>query len=187
MPEISNARKKVLFIVGSLRKGSFNRQLADKAAALLSDCDVSFLDYRDVPFMDQDLEDPVLPAVARVRGEVAAADLVWIFTPEYNHSYPGVLKNLLDWLSRPVDPADRKSPSVLRGKPVMMSGAAGQSAALHSRTKLMELASLMGMELLHGTGTGVVLGREAFMSGLLTPTPEEELELSAQAAELERL
>ncbi len=179
--------KKVLFIVGSLREASFNRQLADKAAAMLKGYEVSFLDYRDVPFMNQDLENPVLPAVARVRAEIAASDLVWIFTPEYNHSYPGVLKNLLDWLSRPVDPSDRKSPSVLRGKPVMISGAAGQSAAGHSRSKLKELVELLGMDLLHGAGTGVVLGRDAFTSGILALTEEEGKSLAAQCAEADLL
>ena len=179
--------KKALFIVGSLREASFNRQLANTAAAMLKGCEAVFLDYRDVPFMNQDLEDPVLPGIARVRAEVAAADLVWIFTPEYNHSYPGVLKNLLDWLSRPADPADRKSPSVLRGKPVMISGAAGQSAAGHSRSKLKELLELLGMDLRHGAGTGVVLGREAFTSGILTLTDEERQSLAAQCAEADRL
>ncbi len=179
--------KKVLFIVGSLRKASFNRQLADKAAAMIRDAEIDLLDFHDVPFMNQDLEDPVLPGVARIRAKVAESDLIWIFTPEYNHSYPGVLKNLLDWLSRPVDPADRRSPSVLRGKPVMISGAAGQSAAIHSRTKLKELVELLGMELLHGTGTGVVLGKDAFSSGMLTLTMEEKEDLAAQCAEISLL
>lgn len=93
--------KNVLFIVGSMREQSFNRQLAKVAEEMLKGkCNVKYLDYSDLPYMNQDLEMPVQPAVARVREEVKNADALWIFTPEYNFSYPGVLKNLLDWLSR---------------------------------------------------------------------------------------
>lgn len=53
--------------------------------------------------MNQDLEVPVQPSVEMVRKEVKEADALWIFTPEYNFSFPGVLRNLLDWLSRPMD------------------------------------------------------------------------------------
>ncbi len=154
---------------------------------MLPECEVSFLDYRDLPFMNQDWENPVLPSVARVRGEFTASDIVWIFTPEYNYSYPGVLKNLLDWLSRPVDPSDRKSPSVLLNKPVMISGAAGQSAAINSRSKLKALVELLGMKLMCGTGTGVVLGKEAFTSGVLTLTERERQSLAAQIDALQKM
>ena len=131
--------KKVLFVVGSLRKNSFNRQLAGMAANALREAEYSFLDYSDVPFMNQDIENPVPEAVRRVRDEVAAADILWIFTPEYNFSYPGVLKNLLDWLSRPVDPTNRKSSSVMKGKPVMFSSVAGQSGGRNAQAKLLAL------------------------------------------------
>ena len=89
--------KKVLMIVGSMRKKSFNRQLAAIAAELLrGKAEVSFLEYADIPYMNQDIEFPVPEEIARVREEVSRADGIWIITPEYNYSYPGVLKNLLD-------------------------------------------------------------------------------------------
>lgn len=67
--------KKILFIVGSLRKQSFNRQLAEKAAEIVRGrADVSFLEWTDVPFFNQDAEFPVPMAVARVRKAVQEAD-----------------------------------------------------------------------------------------------------------------
>ena len=99
--------KKVLMIVGSLRKESYNLQLAKQAAEMLKDkVQVSILYYADLPFMNQDIEFPTPESVARVRQEVLAADGILIFSPEYNYQIPGVLKNLLDWLSRPLAPND---------------------------------------------------------------------------------
>ena len=81
--------KNVLFVVGSFRAKSFNRQLAREAEKLLAPrCRVDWLDFADIPFMNQDIEDPAPAAVARVREAVRAADGVWFFTPEYNFSYP---------------------------------------------------------------------------------------------------
>ena len=99
--------KKVLMIVGSLRKDSFNLQLAKVAEEILKgQAEVRYLHYADMPFMNQDIEFPTPERVARVRQEVLAADGIWIFSPEYNYQIPGVLKNLLDWLSRPLVPND---------------------------------------------------------------------------------
>lgn len=69
--------------------------------------------------MNEDIEFPAPEAVKRVREAVKAADGLWFFTPEYNHSYPGVLKNLIDWLSR--KPGEKES-SVLWRKPGTYSG-----------------------------------------------------------------
>lgn len=69
------ARKKLLFIVGSLRAGSFNRALADYAAHVVGDrAQVDYLDYSDVPFMDEDIEFPAPASVERVRRQVDEAD-----------------------------------------------------------------------------------------------------------------
>ena len=94
---------KIIAIVGSLRKDSLNRQLALETGRLIVDkVDFELLDYSDVPLLNQDYEYPAPDAVKRVRGIVKAADGIWFFTPEYNHYFSGVLKNLIDWLSRPV-------------------------------------------------------------------------------------
>lgn len=117
--------KKVLFIVGSLRKGSFNHQLAQEAEkALAGKAEVSYLDYTQVPVFNQDLETPVLPAVAAAREAVLAADAIWIFSPVYNFSIPGPVKNLLDWLSRALDLSDTTGASALQDKIVTVSSVA---------------------------------------------------------------
>ncbi|MBQ3875310.1 MAG: NAD(P)H-dependent oxidoreductase, partial [Bacteroidaceae bacterium] len=95
--------KKVLFVVGSLRKQSFNRQVSEFVKILLDGkVQVSELDYADIPFVNQDIEFPTPPSVDRVRKQITEADAIWVFTPEYNYSYPSVVKNLFDWLSRPM-------------------------------------------------------------------------------------
>ena len=117
--------KKVLFIVGSLREGSFNRQMALEAEkALAENVEVSYLDYSTIPLFSQDLEVPTLPAVAAAREAVLTADAIWIFSPVYNFSIPGTVKNLLDWLSRAIDLSDTRGASALQDKIVTVSSVA---------------------------------------------------------------
>ena len=117
--------KKVLFIIGSLREGSFNHQMALKAEkALAGKAEISYLDYSAIPLFNQELEVPTLPAVATVREAVLAADAIWIFSPVYNFSIPGTVKNLLDWLSRALDLSDTRGASALQDKIVTVSSVA---------------------------------------------------------------
>ena len=117
--------KKVLFIVGALRQGSFNHQMALEAEkALAGKVEVSYLDYSAIPLFSQDLEVPTLPAVAAARDAVQAADAIWIFSPVYNFSIPGTVKNLLDWLSRAIDLSDTRGASALQDKIVTVSSVA---------------------------------------------------------------
>lgn len=177
--------KKVLFIVGSLRKESFNRQLAEKAAQLLDDqAEISFLNYTDVPFMNQDIEFPVPEAVEHVREQVSNADALWFFTPEYNYSYPGVLKNLLDWLSRPLTPGGARDQSSIAGKIASISAAAGRSGGAGARAKLGELLKCIFVKPLECEQTGVAMSMETFQTGRLTLTPEQQATLQAQAEAL---
>ena len=174
--------KNVLFIVGSMRERSFNRQLAKVAEGMIAErCKVKYLDYADLPYMNQDLEMPVQTAVARVRKEVVEADALWIFTPEYNFSYPGVLKNLLDWLSRPMDMSNFQNPSAAIGKKVAISGCGGKNMTQSCRAKLTELLDFMKMELMHEPQTGIALGMEAWTKGEFALTGEQRAELQKQA------
>ena len=117
--------KKVLFIVGSLHEGSFNHQMALEAEkALAETVEVSYLDYSAIPLFSQDLEVPTLPAVTAAREAVLAADAIWIFSPVYNFSIPGTVKNLLDWLSRAIDLSDTRGASALQDKIVTVSSVA---------------------------------------------------------------
>ena len=173
--------KRIVIIVGSLRERSFNRQLAQMASELLANrCEVEVLDYRDVPFMNQDTEFPPPAAVKRARAAVAAADGLWIFTPEYNYSYPAVLKNLIDWLSRPLKAGDR-STAVIAGKSVTVSSAAGGSAGAGARAMIGKLMAAVQANYMEEPQTGVRLDRAAFTTDVLTLSEEDRAALAAQA------
>lgn len=174
------ATPKILFIVGSLRKGSFNHIAAEEAAkALAGKAEVSFLDYMDVPFYNQDTEFPAPEAVNRVREAVKAADGVWVVSAEYNGSYPGSLKNLFDWLGRTTDPTFQNMDSVITGKKFALSSVAGGMAGANVRAKLTELLGYPG-EVLEQQ-TGIVLPGEAFVTGQWTPSDKDKAELAAEA------
>lgn len=119
-PTIVSARLSVLAIAGSLRRDSWNKRLL-QAAAESSPPGMAVRVYENlaaVPLFNEDLESIDGPeAVLRLRREVEAADGLLVATPEYNQSLPGVLKNAIDWLSRP------DGESVLTGKPVAILGA----------------------------------------------------------------
>ena len=173
--------KKILFIIGSLRAKSFNRQLAMMAKEIIGNrAEVSELDYSDLPLLNQDIEQPEPVAVARIRKAVSEADALWIFTPEYNSSYPGHLKNLLDWLSRPVIPLDYGTPTCINGKRVAISGAGGKAATANCRAKLTELLSFIKADVM-AEQTGIAVPAEAWGTDVLTLTDEQKAQLSAQA------
>lgn len=175
-------KKHIVMIVGSLRKQSFNLQLAQKAAELIKDkAQVTFLEYADLPFMNQDIEFPTPDSVTRVRNIVLAADGLWLMTPEYNSSYPGVLKNLLDWLSRPLVNGDLSKGTALSGKKVTLSGAGGRAAAAGARQKLGELLTAMRMKPFLAAETGISLNGEAYRTNILVLTEEQQAALQAQA------
>ena len=141
----------ILAIAGSLRQGSYNRQLAEAAGAALGrlhpEAGFRLLAWDDVPLMNQDIEHPVPGAVARVRDEVKRADGLWLFSPEYNHAIPGPLKNLIDWLSRPVSEAEGQ---VLAGKPVALAGASiGMSGAAHAQEQLVGVLSFLDARIMN--------------------------------------
>ena len=177
--------KKVLLIVGSLRKNSFNHQLAKQVETMLAGkAVVSYLNYVDLPFMNQDIEFPAPESVRSVRQEVLEADGIWIFTPEYNYQIPGVLKNLLDWLSRPLVPNDRARGSAVKGKPVTISGVAGSSGAASVRKHLQALLEIMSMQVLGGAGIGIALDAQAFQATELKLSAEDVSAIKKQAEEL---
>jgi chromate reductase len=114
------AQFKLAIIVGSLREESINLKLG-KALAKLGEgkFDATFCQIGDLPLFSQDLEASVPASVTRLKNEIAAADAVLFVTPEYNRSLPGVLKNAIDWASRPY------GKNSFAGKPAAMCGASG--------------------------------------------------------------
>ena len=110
---------KIVAISGSLRKGSLNTSLALNAQALApAGMTIELADISDIPLYNADIDTAAPPAgVARLRGQIKAADGLLFCVPEYNFSMSGVLKNAIDWASRPMNTAS------LNGKPVAMMGA----------------------------------------------------------------
>jgi chromate reductase len=133
---------KIVGIAGSLRHASYNRRLLEAAAELLPDgaeLEV-FEGLKAVPPYDEDDDvEPAPAAVARLREAIAGSDAVLFATPEYNSSVPGVLKNALDWASRPL------MTNPLRFKPAAVCGAStGAFGAVWSQAELRKVLAAMG-------------------------------------------
>jgi chromate reductase, NAD(P)H dehydrogenase (quinone) len=135
----------IMGISGSVRAGSFNSMLLRalvEAAAPQATVDV--VSIREVPLYDGDWEAAhgVPPAAQQLKERLAAADGLLLVTPEYNNSIPGVLKNTIDWMSRPA--AD--IPRVFRGKPVAIAGATpGPGGTLLSQAAWLPVIRTLGM------------------------------------------
>jgi NAD(P)H-dependent FMN reductase len=147
----------ILGISGSLRSGSYNTMLLRAAAALAPQgTTIEIASLRDIPLYDGDVEAKSgIPApVAALKEQIVAAAGVLLVTPEYNNSLPGVLKNAIDWLSRP--PADIAR--VFGGKPFGLIGATpGQGGTL--------LAQAAWLPVLRTLGTQPWFGARVHVSG----------------------
>lgn len=150
---------RVLGIAGSVRAGSYNRRLLEAAAALLPEGDelVRFEGLKRVPAYDADDDGEVPPAaVAELREAIAGADALLIATPEYNSSIPGLLKNALDWASRPFPD------NALRGKPAAVIGAStGRFGAVWAQAEARKVLGSAGARAIDGE-LPVARAEEAF-------------------------
>ena len=174
--------QRVLFIIGSIRKWSFNKELAHTAAALLhGKAEVRHIDYSQIPYMNQDIEFPTPEIIARIREDVFGADGIWIFSPEYNHSYPGVLKNLLDWLSRPLTPNGSQNESPLVSKPVTISTVTYIGRGAGCRTKLVSLLETLRMDVMSVPLTSVYISSTSLATNQLLLSKDDLLHLTIQA------
>ena len=137
----------ILVLVGSLRAGSWTAQLSDAATELLPDGSRAtvYAGLGDLPHYDQDLDTDQPPApVAALRDAVRRADGLVVATPEYNGSMPGVLKNAIDWASRP------RGASSLTGKPVAVISVSpsprGAQWAREEAEKVLRVAGAVPLE-----------------------------------------
>lgn len=134
----------VVGISGSLRTGSFNTRLLRAAIRLAPPhCTVVEADIRQIPLYDGDIEarDGVPLAVERLKERIIAADGVLLVSPEYNHSVPGVLKNAIDWLSRPAHDIAR----VFGGRPFAIMGASpGRGGTRSAQTAWLPVLHTLG-------------------------------------------
>ncbi len=109
---------RILGFAGSLRKQSFNRALLSAAYEIVPDnATLEIFDLEGIPPFNQDLENDPPEKVKDFKAKIRAADAILIVTPEYNYSIPGVLKNAIDWASRPY------GDNAFEGKPVAVMGA----------------------------------------------------------------
>ena len=131
----------IAVIIGSLRKDSFNKKLA-KALEKLFPADFSLTQVRidDLPLYNQDDDGNPSAQVKRLKGEIKAAQGVLFFTPEYNRSLPGVLKNAIDHASRPY------GQSAWDGKPAGVLGASiGATGTAMSQQHLRNILAYLNM------------------------------------------
>jgi chromate reductase, NAD(P)H dehydrogenase (quinone) len=123
---------KIVGIAGSLRRASLNRGLLVAAQEVApAAVAIEILDLAPIPFYNADVEAVGLPGpVVEMRERIAGADALLLTVPEYLHSYTPVLKNALDWASRP------RPLSTLRQKPVALMGAGGGSGTMRAQLAL---------------------------------------------------
>lgn len=147
----------IIALSGSLRQGSWNTILANALAVRApDDCNVEVVTPAGIPLYDGDLEasEGVPPEVEALKNRIAAADGLLLVTPEYNQGVPGVMKNTIDWLSRP--PAD--IPRVFGDRPIAICGATPGGAGTRS-------AQYALLPTLRALGTRVWSGKTLYVSG----------------------
>ena len=148
-------RLRIIAIAGSLRKDSYNMALIRTAKEVApKNVDVDIFNLSDIPVYNQDLESSIPESVREFKRRIRAADAVLIATPEYNRSIPGVLKNAIDWASRPY------GGNSFDDKPVAVFGATGgsligTSAAQFALLPVFSFLNMHPLEARHLYITGV--------------------------------
>jgi NAD(P)H-dependent FMN reductase len=166
----------VLVLVGSLRKASVNRQLAELAIETAPEgVNLQLFDrLGELPFYNEDIDnDGVDEPVVALRAAAADADAALVITPEYNGSIPGVLKNAIDWLSRPF------GSSALKDKPLAVVGAAlGQYGGVWAQDETRKSFAIAGPRVVEDLKLSV---RTTVFDG---KHPRENAEVAGQLREI---
>ena len=133
---------KILGIAGSVRKSSFNKAALRAAQKLVPDgASIDIFDIDGLPGFNQDDEKNPPAKVTELKAKIRAADAILFVTPEYNYSIPGVLKNAIDWASRPY------GDSAWNGKPVAVMGASvGVIGTARAQYHLRQVFVFLDME-----------------------------------------
>ncbi|MDR1417694.1 MAG: NAD(P)H-dependent oxidoreductase [Endomicrobium sp.] len=136
---------KIFVIIGGISKESINRKLFEFVKSLApSDFEFDTFDISQLPFFSQDLENNVPQNITDFRQKVINSDAVMFITPEYNRTIPGVLKNAIDWGSRPM------SKSIWKNKPACVLGASlGSIGAFAAQMHLKETISSLEMRVMY--------------------------------------
>jgi chromate reductase len=134
----------IVGFAGSLRRKSYNKLLLQAGSKLLPESTrLELFDIDGIPLYDQDTEVLGIPEIVkRFKEKIERADAILISTPEYNHSFPGVLKNAIDWASRPY------GHNSFDGKPVaVMSAATGMFGGVAAQDQLKQVLLALNMRL----------------------------------------
>ena len=169
----------ILALVGSLRRGSYNRMLYD-AAVSLAPAGMVFAeaDIRSLPLYDDDLRlEQDYPAPAReLRAAIAAADGLLIVSPEYNHAVPGVLQNAIDWASRAPDQPFKGKPVAIMGASTGRLGTVRMQHGLRATLESLEAHALLKPEVM------ITFARESFDDRGLVDEKAREVVAAQMAA-----
>ncbi|MBM4333858.1 MAG: NAD(P)H-dependent oxidoreductase [Deltaproteobacteria bacterium] len=161
----------ILGFAGSLRKGSYNRSLLRAAMELVPrDVELEIFDLEGIPPFNQDLENQPPDKVKEFKAKIRAAEAIIIVTPEYNYSIPGVLKNAIDWASRPY------GDNALEGKPAALMGASiGMLGTARAQYHLRQSFVWLNMYALNQPEVMVPFANEKFdQNGALTDQKTKE-------------
>jgi chromate reductase, NAD(P)H dehydrogenase (quinone) len=154
----------IVGLSGSLRRASFNAMLLRAASEVApAGTTVEIGSIRGIPLYDGDVEaaEGIPNAVQELKSQITAADGLLIVTPEYNNSIPGVMKNAVDWLSRP----SGDIPKVFGGRPVAVIGTTpGQGGTSLAQTAWLPVFRTLGTALWFGGRMMVSSADEAFDS-----------------------
>ena len=172
---------RVLGIAGSLRRGSYNHALLREAGERLP-AGVELVEFErlaEIPPYDADLEaEATPPAGEELRQAMREADAVLVATPEYNHSIPGVLKNALDWASRPA------GKSALTGTPAAVIGAStGMFGAVWAQAETRKVLGALGGRVVEAE-LPVARAADLYRGGRLELSPEQSQQLEEILATL---
>lgn len=154
----------ILGFSGSVREASFNTRILRALPALApAGVEVVPFDVAHIPFYNQDLESDLPSSVADLRAAVAAADGIVVASPEYNHSYSALAKNVIDWASRPF------AQGPILGKKVMVVVAGpGPGGGAHCIEELSKLFGLLGCQVVSSVGVAGVHEKLAADSDAVT-------------------
>ncbi|MFF8970162.1 NADPH-dependent FMN reductase [Streptomyces sp. NPDC014995] len=170
---------RILALVGSLRAGSTNRQLAEAAVKVAPEgAEVTLYEgLADIPFYNEDIdvEGSVPAAAAKLRETAQAADAFLLFSPEYNGTIPAVLKNAIDWLSRPY------GAGAFGGKPVAVVGTAfGQYGGVWAQDEARKAVGIAGGKVIED----LKLSIPGSLTRFAETHPVNDAEVAAQLTEV---
>ena len=162
----------ILGVAGSLRRGSYNRAALRAAQDLVpEDARIEIFEIDGIPGFNQDDEQHPPAKVIELKAKVRAADAILFVTPEYNYSVPGVLKNAIDWASRPY------GDSAWEGKPVAVMGAStGMIGTARAQYHLRQMFVFLNMYPINGPEVMIANAPQRFdENGNLTDETSKEL------------